>query len=62
MGAFISDHPKILRQSIRAGQFLGSTGGLYLGKVQANLVMLPVSEALEFLIFCFREKCREKNV
>ena len=54
MGAFISDHPKILRQSIRAGQFLGSTGGLYLGKVQANLVMLPVSEALEFLIFCFR--------
>ena len=54
MSAFIPEHPKILRQSIRRGEFIGNTGGLHLGKVQANLVMLPASEALEFLIFCFR--------
>ena len=54
MSAFIPEHPKILRQSIRRGEFIGNTSGLHLGKVQANLVMLPASEALEFLIFCFR--------
>ena len=55
MSSFIPEHPKILRQSIRRGEFIGNTGGLHLGKVQANLVMLPASEALEFLIFLYRK-------
>ena len=54
MSNVLSEHPRMLRQSIRKGKFFRSTGGLHLGKVQANLVMLPASEALEFLIFCFR--------
>ena len=48
MSNVLSEHPRMLRQSIRKGKFVRSTGGLHLGKVQANLVMLPASEAVSY--------------
>ncbi len=41
-----------LRQAIRAGRWTGSTTGLARGYVQANLVLLPERDALEFAEFC----------
>jgi uncharacterized protein YcsI (UPF0317 family) len=42
------------RTRIRAGQHTGPTSGLAPGFAQANLVVLPADEALDFLRFCVR--------
>ena len=46
--------PQELRKLIRIGQWQTPTSGLAPGYVQANLVMLPKSEAFSFLLFCMR--------
>lgn len=43
-----------IRRRIRAGEHTTHTAGLAPGHVQANLVMLHRSLALDFLIFCLR--------
>lgn len=45
-------NPRDLRHQIRAGLFDGPTAGLGGDALQANLVILPGSEAAEFLRFC----------
>jgi uncharacterized protein YcsI (UPF0317 family) len=42
------------RARIRAGDHTGPTSGLAPGFAQANLVILPADEALDFLRFCVR--------
>ena len=42
------------RALIRAGEHTGPTSGLAPGFAQANLVILPADEALDFLRFCVR--------
>lgn len=42
------------RTRIRAGEHTGPTSGLAPGFAQANLVVLPADEALDFLRFCTR--------
>jgi uncharacterized protein YcsI (UPF0317 family) len=42
------------RTRIRAGEHTGPTSGLAPGFAQANLVILPADEALDFLRFCVR--------
>ena len=42
------------RARIRAGEHAGPTSGLAPGYAQANLVVLPVDDALDFLRFCVR--------
>src|SRR3954447_19708858 len=42
------------RACIRAGGHSGSTSGLAPGFAQANLVVLPADDALDFLRFCVR--------
>lgn len=46
--------PRELRLLFRAGEYGGPTAGLAPGFVQANLVMLPSSLAVDFLAFCER--------
>jgi uncharacterized protein YcsI (UPF0317 family) len=46
--------PHDVRALIRKGQWQTPTTGLSPGYVQANLVMLPKSEAFSFLLFCVR--------
>jgi uncharacterized protein YcsI (UPF0317 family) len=41
-----------LRDEIRAGRYRGSTAGLAPGLVQANLVILPATGAVDFERFC----------
>ncbi len=43
-----------IREKIRKNEYNGHTAGLAPGRVQANLVMLPKEQALDFLIFCTR--------
>ena len=43
-----------LRESIRTGEYDGSTSGLAPGHVQTNLVVLPEDYAFDFLKFCVR--------
>jgi uncharacterized protein YcsI (UPF0317 family) len=43
-----------LRALVRSGAFTGVTPGVALGYVQANLVVLPQSQAFDFLLFCQR--------
>ncbi len=43
-----------LREAIRSGRFTGPTAGLAPGMAQANLVILPASDAREFEEFCLR--------
>jgi uncharacterized protein YcsI (UPF0317 family) len=43
-----------LREAIRAGRFRETTSGCLPGRVQANLVILPVSLAADFRLFCER--------
>lgn len=43
-----------VRNAIRAGQWAGPTAGQAPGYSQANLVVLPRSEAFDFLRFCIR--------
>jgi uncharacterized protein YcsI (UPF0317 family) len=44
--------PDALRAAIRRGTWTGPTAGLAPGCAQANLVVLPASDALDFLRFC----------
>jgi uncharacterized protein YcsI (UPF0317 family) len=46
--------PATARAAIRAGTHSGPTSGLAPGFAQANLVVLPQREALDFLRFCVR--------
>ena len=46
--------PPDLWRLIRHGEYDGVTGSLAPGYVQANLVILPRSEAFDFLLFCQR--------
>ena len=43
-----------LREEIRAGRYQSHTAGLGQGYLQANLVILPESHALDFMRFCQR--------
>ncbi len=43
-----------LRERIRRGEWQTPTSGAAYGYVQANLVMLPKSDAFNFLLFCVR--------
>jgi uncharacterized protein YcsI (UPF0317 family) len=43
-----------LRAEIRAGRYRGHTAGLGAGYLQANIVILPGSMALDFMRFCQR--------
>jgi uncharacterized protein YcsI (UPF0317 family) len=44
--------PQALRAAIRRGTWTGPTAGLAPGAAQANLVVLPAADALDFLRFC----------
>jgi uncharacterized protein YcsI (UPF0317 family) len=44
--------PAALRAAIRRGAWTGPTAGLAAGYTQANLVVLPEADALDFLRFC----------
>ena len=46
--------PKELRQRIRTRKWTTPTSGSATGYLQANLVMLPVEAAFNFLLFCVR--------
>ena len=46
--------PENVRDAIRTGEWDGYTKGIAMGAVQANLVVLPADDALEFLVFCQR--------
>ena len=46
--------PKELRARIRRGEWRRPTAGLAAGYAQANLVVLPRSDAYDFLVFCQR--------
>ncbi|MDP6351693.1 MAG: putative hydro-lyase [Alphaproteobacteria bacterium] len=50
----IGDDPPALRAACRSGALGGITAGLAMGRVQANLVILPQALAFEFLLFCQR--------
>ncbi len=45
---------RIVRERSRSGELSGPTCGLALGKVQANLVIVPRELAFDFLLFCQR--------
>lgn len=45
-------NPAILRRLIRDGQFDGATAGLGGDALQANLVILPAEDAVDFLRYC----------
>jgi len=47
-------NPDELRGLIRKGELVRPTGGMALGNVQANLVVLPSDMAFDFLLFCQR--------
>jgi uncharacterized protein YcsI (UPF0317 family) len=49
-----SDAAVAARARIRSGEHSGSTSGLAPGFAQANLVVLPADDALDFLRFCVR--------
>jgi uncharacterized protein YcsI (UPF0317 family) len=44
--------PGAVRAAIRRGAWTGPTAGLAAGSAQANLVVLPEADALDFLRFC----------
>ncbi|MFB9149870.1 putative hydro-lyase [Roseovarius ramblicola] len=48
-----ADLPEV-RAAIRAGRYTGHTAGLGRGYLQANLVILPEAQALDFMRFCQR--------
>ena len=50
----IHNDPEALRRAIRSGGYTGRTGGLAMGFVQANLVILPAADAEDFLRYCQR--------
>lgn len=51
MNLSVAQHARL---RIRSGAFNGHTGGLAPGFVQGNLMMLPASQAADFLLFCQR--------
>ena len=46
--------PQELRSLCREGTFSGQTAGYCHGYAQANLCILPKSDAFDFLLFCQR--------
>ena len=46
--------PRRVRARIRGGEHRGHTAGLAPGRLQANLVILPLDHALDFMRFCQR--------
>jgi uncharacterized protein YcsI (UPF0317 family) len=54
MALGIAESAADARARIRSGEHTGPTSGLALGFAQANLVVLPVDDALDFLRFCVR--------
>ncbi len=50
----LPDSPQELRGLIRRGELARTTSGMALGRVQANLVILPKELAFDFLLFCQR--------
>ena len=52
--AAMPTNPKELRELIREGRISRNTGGMAPGHVQANLAILPVDLAFDFLLFCQR--------
>ncbi len=48
----IDASPAVVREALRAGAYDGPTAGLARGYQQANLVVLPASEAGPFAAFC----------
>jgi len=48
------NHPREVRQAIRAGRHAGHTAGLAPGRVQGNVCILPREYADEFQAFCER--------
>ena len=44
--------PEHVRSLIRSGAITGQTGGMAMGYMQGNLVILPVNLALDFARFC----------
>jgi uncharacterized protein YcsI (UPF0317 family) len=46
--------PRLVRQAIRRGEWRRVTAGLARSYTQANLVVLPQSQAFDFLLFCVR--------
>jgi uncharacterized protein YcsI (UPF0317 family) len=47
-------HTAAARERIRTGEHVGPTSGLAPGFAQANLVVLPADDALDFVRFCVR--------
>jgi uncharacterized protein YcsI (UPF0317 family) len=54
MTSRIAETPVAARARIRSGEHVGPTSGLAPGFAQANLVILPADDALDFLRFCVR--------
>mmetsp|Transcript_21984 Transcript_21984/g.46373 ORF Transcript_21984/g.46373 Transcript_21984/m.46373 type:complete len:337 (+) Transcript_21984:107-1117(+) len=48
--------PVEFRRAVRSGNFTGPTNGVCPGYMQCNLVVLEESQALDFLLFCQRNK------
>jgi uncharacterized protein YcsI (UPF0317 family) len=46
--------PQEVRAACRSGEFTAHTSGLAAGFAQANLVVLPETDAFDFLLFCQR--------
>lgn len=51
---FAETDPRRIREIIRRGEWTASTRGIALGYAQANLAVLPKSDAYDFLVFCQR--------
>ncbi|MFV8781496.1 putative hydro-lyase [Microbulbifer sp. SA54] len=47
----------VIRAEIREGRFRGPTSGLAAGFVQANIVILPIAHAQDFIDFCAGNRC-----
>ena len=52
--ALVFDSPAQLRRASRQGEFRGATTGHAPGRIQANLMIVPKSDAFDFLLFCQR--------
>lgn len=51
---FLERDPRKIREIIRRGKWTGATKTIAPGYAQASLVVLPKSEAYDFLVFCLR--------
>ena len=50
----LSEVPRDIRELIRNGELVRPTAGIAPGHVQANLAVLPMDQAFDFLLFCQR--------